>query len=146
MGLENGLVVIPKTEKGKDFLESFYPSSLIDEAEWKENPWNKEWDFTYWRKCWNIRSKFLQEFHDKYDEDKQEIVFTLKDIPRIILTLKYFLKAKNWEVDGNSIWEWHEGLPQIAEAIHYLWVLLDHGYERERITDEDIEIYFYDSY
>ena len=146
MGLENGIVVIPTTSRGKDFLESFYSPELIDDAEWKENPWNVEWDFSYWRKCWNIRSKFLQEFNDKYDEDNQEIIFTLKDIPRLIKVLKYFLNSRNWEADGNSIWEWHQCLPGIADAIHYLYVLWDKGYDDERIEDIDITIYFYDSY
>ena len=146
MGLDNGIIIIPKTERGKDFLESFYSPELMEEAEWKENPWNKEWDFSYWRKCYNIRNKFLQEFSDKYDKEKQEINFNFNDIPHIIKVLKYFLKENNWEKDGCSIWEWHQRIIGIAETIHYFYVLFEDGIYRERITEEDIEIFFYNSY
>lgn len=144
MGLENGIVIIPKTEKGKDFLESFYSLSLIGKAKWKKNPWNKEWDFTYWQRCDNIRHKFLQEFSNKYDEDNQEIIFTFEDISKLLEVLDYFLDSRNWYADGDPLCKWHQCLPDIATTIHYFWVLIEKGICDERITEEDIEIFFYD--
>lgn len=145
MGLENGIVVVPKTDKGRDFLITYYPSTTMAETINHENPWKEECEFVYWRKCFNIRNKFVQEFRNEYDEEKQEIKFSYTDIPRIMRILKYFLEEDNWEENGYSIWAWHERIIGIAEAIHYFYVLLE-GIYSEKICSKDIEIYFYDSY
>ena len=88
MRLNNSFKVIAKTEKGKDFLKSFFPPDM-------EDIYSGGWELTYFRKCWNIRNRFIERFN--YDYDKQEIVFILKDIPKIIKTFKYFLNERNWK-------------------------------------------------
>lgn len=140
MGLDNGIVIRPKTEKGRSYLERNFPG----------NRDGGKYDFGYWRKCWNIREKFIDDFN--YDKEEQVIVFEIKDIPAIIETLKYFLNENNWVYDGHtsSIFNWYEEIPSIAIAINDLYRFVDYideGADNEDdVTDEDFEIYFYDSY
>ena len=143
MGLDNGLRIKGKTIKGKNFLNQ-YCKEIKDE-------YDPNWyDLGYWRKCWNIRQRFLDVFKDRYNEDEQEIKFKISDIPIIVNdVLKYFLDENNWNYNNSysQIFDWYEELPSIANAIHNLLFLIE-DIERaeDPITDEDIEISFYDSY
>lgn len=139
MGLDNGIVIRGKTEKGTNYLKNNF-SSCYDKY--------IGFEFGYWRKCWNIRRKFIDDFG--YDTERQEIKFELDDIPLIIETLKYFLNEDNWEYGEcySQIFSWIEELPSIANAMQNLWRFydnLDIDPDNE-LTDEDFEIYFYDSY
>lgn len=141
MGLDNGIRIEPKTEKGKNYLKNHF--------HYLEDSYG-DYEFGYWRKCWNIREKFLDDFI--YDRDQQEIEFKLNDIPAIINTLKYFLNEDNWEYEGKTSWifNWYEEVASIANAIRNLYLFYDYVDEgadnEDDVTDEDFEIYFYDSY
>ena len=142
MGLDNGITIRARTEKGKDYLEKYF----INNSRYSID----EYEFGYWRKCWNIRQKFIDDFG--YDEEKQLIIFELDDIPAILNTLKYFLNEDNWEYNGNHsvIFNWYEEVASIANAINDLYTFyanIDVGENNENdVTDEDFEIFFYDSY
>ena len=134
IGLDNGIIIKGKNKKGQEFIKS------------RENSWN-EYELGYWRKCWNIRSKFIDDF--KYNKDEQKIKFSLKDIDKIIDTLAYFLVKDNWEYEGqtSTVFSWEEEIPSIAQAIKNLYDLKEEIYYMdEKITDADIDFYFYDSY
>ena len=134
IGLDNGIIIKGKNKKGQEFIKS------------RENSWN-EYELGYWRKCWNIRSKFIDDF--KYNKEKQIIHFSLEDIDKIIDTLAYFLVKDNWEYEGqtSTVFSWEEEIPSIAQAIKNLYDLKEEIYYMdEKITDADIDFYFYDSY
>ena len=136
MGLDNGIIIRGKTEKGTNYLVNNF-SNCYDK-------YIECFEFGYWRKCWNIREKFIDDFG--YDTERQEIKFELDDIPLIVETLKYFLNEDNWEYGDcySQVFSWIEELPSIANAIQDLWRFYD-NLDNE-LTDEDFEIYFYDSY
>ena len=142
MGLDNGIIIKPRTEKGRRFLENHF-HHLKDDI-------FCGYEFGYWRKCWNIREKFIDDF--KYDKEDCEIKFELDDIPAIIDTLKYFLDEDNWEYDGSTslVFNWYEEIASIAKTIRDLYLFYDYidaGADNEDdVTDEDFDIYFYDSY
>ena len=145
MGLDNGIIIRARTEKGKDYLERYF-IKLKNDSSYSID----EYRFGYWRKCWNIRQKFIDDFG--YDKEKQCIIFELDDIPAIINTLKYFLDENNWVYNGNhsAIFNWYEEVASIANAINNLYRFydsIDVGADNEDdVTDEDFKIYFYDSY
>ena len=108
MGLDNGVVIKHKSLKGYDFLKDNF-KYLCDED------YTGDFEFGYWRNCWNIRHRFFEVFSDKYDEDTQRINFKIIDIPVIIDgVLKYFLNEDNWDDNRH---EWWEILPSIASSI-----------------------------
>jgi len=142
MGLDNGIIITDKTKKGEDFLKRHFSDNY--------SPYLSEYEFGYWRKCWNIREKFLDDFN--IDKNEQLIHFKISDIPSIINTLKYFLDENNWEYNGRTslVFNWYEEIASIANAIRDLYLFydyIDEGADNEDdVTDEDFEIYFYDSY
>lgn len=144
MGLDNGITIKPKTKKGEEYLERYF-HTLKDKYSNKT-----EYEFGYWRRCRNIRAKFIDDFN--YDKEKQKIKFKIEDIPQIIETLKYFLNEDNWEYNGytSQIFIWIEEVASIANAMHDLYLFYEHideGADNEDdVTDEDFEIYFYNSY
>ena len=144
MGLDNGLMIKPKTIKGEKYLERYFHTlkdKYSDET---------EYEFGYWRKCWNIRAKFFDDFD--YDEIDGAIYFKIEDIPQIINTLKYFLNEDNWEYDGNisQVFDWITEVASIANTMRDLYLFyeyIDEGADNEDdVSDEDFTIYFYDSY
>ena len=142
MGLDNGIIIKGKNEFAKSYLEEHF--SYLKE-------YSDAYEFGYWRKCYNIRKRFIDTFN--YDYEKGEIRFTIKDIPKIIEVLKYFLNEDNWIMgnafnNGSCVFGWVEELPSIASAIRDLAFFYNDGYYGDEIelTDEDFEIYFYDSY
>ena len=59
--------------------------------------------------------------------------------------MTYFLTKKNWLRDGSSIWTWEQQLHNTADIIYLITEFME-DIEDEGITDDDIEIHFYDSY
>jgi hypothetical protein len=139
MGLDNGIIIEPKTKKGMDYLARF---DYLKE--------DNGYEYGYWRKCWNIRQKFIDDFN--YNRKKCKIVFKIKDIPAIINTLEYFLDKEHWEYNGRTslIFNWYEEVASIANAIKNLYLFYDDIDEsadnEDDVTDKDFHIYFYDSY
>lgn len=142
MGLDNGIIIKGRTEKGRRFLENHF--------HYLQDNIFAGYEFGYWRKCWNIREKFIDDF--KYDKENCEIKFELDDIPAIIDTLKYFLNEDNWDYNDSTslVFNWYEEIASIANAIRNLYFFYDYidvGADNEDdVTDEDFDIYFYDSY
>lgn len=142
MGLDNGIIIKGRTKKGRQFLERHF--------HYLQDNIVVGYEFGYWRKCWNIREKFIDDF--KYDKENCEIKFELDDIPAIIDTLKYFLNEDNWDYNGSTslVFNWYEEIASIANAIRNLYLFYDYidvGADNEDdVTDEDFDIYFYDSY
>lgn len=144
MGLDNGLIMKKKTQKGENFLK-IYCSRL------EETYAPGCFEFGYWRKCWNIRQRFLDVFKDKYNNDDYAIYLTIEDIPVIVeKVLKFFLDENNWEYDGHTsqVFTWYEELPSIAQSIRNLMEFYEdwRADDELKINNEDIEFYFYDSY
>lgn len=136
MGLDNGLIIKPKTDKGAEYLSENF--------DYLKNKYSSdiEYEFFYARKCWNIRYRFF-EYNLGYDADHRylkiaDLVSVVNDV------LKYFLNEDNWD-RSESIWDWEVQVPHIAEAIKNLRFLIK-DVEYGDISDEDLEIYFYDSY
>ena len=142
MGLDNGIIIKPKTEKGFDFLNKYYH----EEINKSYSP--GEYEIVYWRKCWNLRGRMLEVFRDNpSDNDGYKTSLSIVDLKKVVeLVLKYFLNEKNWNNEyGQSIWEWKTMLRNIADEIFEIRRFLDNVKE-EGIQEEDLEIYFYDSY
>lgn len=138
IGLDNGLIIKPKTTDGASFLAENFPGL-------KEHYSSEEkYKFGYWRKCWNLRARFFEYFPPEYSES-YHIYLTIGDLIVVIeKVLKYFLDENNWD-RADSIWEWEIQLPHIAETIRDLRFFLQ-DIKDEGLGNEDFEIYFYDSY
>ena len=142
MGLDNGIIIRANTKKGYSYLKRHF-------IYLQETSNNFSYEFGYWRKCWNIREKFITDF--KYDKENYLITFKISDIPAIIDALKCFLNEENWEYNGRTslVFNWYEELPSIANAIRNLYLFydyIDEDDDEDDVTDEDFDIYFYDSY
>ena len=142
MGLDNGLIIRAKNAKGDEFLRNMGV---------KEEDLNSgKYEFGYWRKCYNIRRAVLDEFANKgYDGEGGYLDLKISDLYKFRSVMKHFLIENNW-VHGNSftdgsIWEWSTMLPSIGETIRLIDLFYDE-LQYSDITDEDLEIYFYDSY
>lgn len=133
-------MMIGKTVRGKKFLNEWFKHN-----EYEYDP--DKYEFLYFRKCWNIRERFIEVFRDKYDSEKCQINLTIPDIYTVVeKVLKYFLIEENWYRDNSgSMWEWHQELRTIALGIQDLREFMEYA-DEYLITDDDIEIYFYDSY
>lgn len=148
IGLDNGIIIKPKTEKGTNFLETYFKENK--EAYYTE----PTYEFAYFRKCWNIRARFF-EIYSKLkstiaNEDDYHFYFAIEDIPTLVeKVFKYFLIEENWEYDGacSQVFSWEVELRALAEAIRDLRLFYEYATDPEDgITDADIECYFYDSY
>ena len=132
---------------GKKFLKE-YCKSLNDE-------YSPQWyDFGYWRKCWNVKHRFLHVFDDKgYDGQGGSFNLTIAELDDVVEhVLKYFLNEDNWDDDLGSIWEWHIEVVALAEQIYNIRNFLEDlainngDPDNSFIDDNDFEIEFYDSY
>lgn len=131
MGLDNSIEV--KRTAFSTNLKELQPYALS----WDEK---KEFDFefAYWRKCWNVRAAILNCLEDPVDNYNEPL--SVSDIDRIIEALKGFNK-NNWEDMGSSIWTWQEQKPWLKEAIKNLKRL-----EELMIKYPELEVVFVDSY
>lgn len=149
MGLDNGLRIMPKTLKASRFLEKNFNSL---KNEYTANTY----EFGYWRKCWNIRSAILNTFVDKeYNGEGGDIDLTISDLVTFRDVMKYFLIEEHWHQGdhGGSIWTWEQAIRGIADTIYWITEFLQYVEDGsdddefyEDFTDEDFDIYFYDSY
>ena len=147
MGLDNGLMIKAKTLDASRYLEANFED--LRDRFCSDGP---AYEFWYGRKDWNVRAKFLSVFHDKeYDGSGGDIYLTIADLVQVREIFKYFLDEKHWYEDrdrafgSGSIWTWEQSLRSTAEAIYNITRFLEDVYDEE-FTDEDFEIWFYDSY
>jgi len=142
MGLDNGLMIQGKTAAGRRMLKDNF-NHLKDEY----SDGTVEYEFIYWRKCWNMRNR-MEEFGLLDDADNKTL--TIENLVTVVEdVLKYFLNEDNW-VHGNSfsngsIWNWTTMIATIAQEIHDIREFIE-DVEANELTDEDFKIYFYDSY
>ena len=147
MGLDNGVTIKGKTEKGEKFLKKYFKHA-------EEDYLPGYYEFGYWRKCWNIRARFFEYLPNSGEEDELYYYFSIEDIPTIVdKVLKYFLDEDHWEYNDchSQIFTWAEELPSVACAIKDLRDFYELCTSEEEddigeVTDTDFEIYFYDSY
>ena len=140
MGLDSGITIKGKTSAGKLFLEQIFESNY--------DKYHDNYDFGYWRKCWNIRERFYDVFKNRItDHNNCNLELSIEDL----LTFKndvliYFLNPDNWVYNEKSsqIFSWEEELTSISKSICDIYYFL--GDLEENFTDEDFEIEFYDSY
>lgn len=97
-----------------------------------------DFEFAYWRKCWNVRAAILNCL-DK-EVNNYSMPLSVAEIDRIIEALKGFNK-KNWEDMGSSIWTWQEQKPWLKKAIKNLEQL-------KKLMEKypELEVVFVDSY
>ena len=145
MGLDNYIYARGKNQKGVEFLERYFNHLKDDYFE------DDRYEFSYMRKNWGIRNEIIRNiFHGEHDWAHDEdwdghYVFKIAEIEKFVEIFAYFLNEEHWNDDANSIWAWHEGIPSIARTIADLR-FLEEDTEEEGITDEDIELFFIDSY
>ena len=130
MGLDNGIVVKKSRLADKIFKDEkrFYYFTIA-----------QEYEITYWRKCWNIRTAVRDITGVFFDNDAQ-IALSIDDITKLIKYLKN-LNKDNWEDGGYSIWTWEEYKDKIKQDIKNLKYLL-----RYMKKYPELEVWFYDSY
>lgn len=164
MGLDNGIIMILKTEAAReaytDFAErcdmevnSFFSTPFVEAAMPISADAPYEVEICYWRKFWGFRND-CEYFHDndKYFLSEEY------EIEDIIDTLSRFMYEPNWEEsEGNQVWGYFEYLPVVAESLvnlHKLRALVSYFEKTDLIMstsadeaeDADVVIYTYDSY
>lgn len=140
MGLDNGFEIRGKSFDGDQFLDEFgqnHPNFVKDYGA------RKIYELAYWRKCYNVRHKMFDSFPQF--EDSYGGTIKISELPKLKGVMTYFLTKKNWHRDGDSIWTWEQQLQNTAQIIYLITELIE-DIKDEGITDDDIEIEFYDSY
>ena len=134
MGLDNGICV-----KRNEY------SNSIKGLKGFTQDWDKDkkydFEFCYWRKCWNVRNDIFNIVAPEINNDS-ETVLTIEDIAKIIKLLKSYNK-KTWDCDSwnGSIWTWSEYKAMNRIHIKNLYKLI-----RLMKRCPKLEVYFYDSY
>ena len=152
MGLDNGILIRAKSDLAKDFLAIHFSKDDYDKYE-------DAYEIAYWRKCHNIRDAFIEDAYIEdnspdggyhYNRKMQNIVYRMEDIPNILDVLKPFLDEEYWNRHSESMWEWYQIVPGIAEAISILTRLYknycDIVKETGKLSEDDFCLEFYDSY
>lgn len=137
MGLDNGICVRRHCEGFERNYKNFFARFDTDSA----RKYDYDPDICYWRKCWNIRSKFMLAL--PHFEDCGQSPMSREDVAAAIEILSSFTED-SWNMDydeGLVIWEWEEAQPWLCEQTAALSVLYD-----LMESDSTIEAYFYDSY
>ena len=132
MGLDNGICVMraKETKKIEHKLGKF------------SDDYSYDFDFAYWRKCWNVRELILNVLGGEKDYCTDYVV-SLEDLKIIIKILKSFNKY-NWNLAYNNnytIWSWKTYKSANKKHIRQLKYL----YKLKKKYPWII-IYFYDSY
>jgi len=140
MGLDNGIMMKGKTKEGKKFLKKYF-------SEWLDKYYTTEkeeiYEVTYWRKYWNLRNLM---FDNNFGVNEDHYILKIADLPVIVeKVIKPFLNEDYWNENDNSIWDWDEAIRNLGNNIFNLRYLM-RMVEQKKITDNDIEIWFYDSY
>lgn len=141
MGLDIGITIKGKTEKGKAFLDDYARINGVEKEICGDG-----YEFGYWRKAWNIRARVYDVFKPKdYNDCSMFLSFEqLNTFENEVL--RFFLDEKNWKYDDKySLFSWVETLPSIAVSIQNIYCFLESVAEY-KLNNEDFEIYFYDSY
>lgn len=96
-------------------------------------------ELCYWRKCWNIRSCFINNIKENLDD--YYYLITIDNLPNIIKDLECLLNENEWLKNGASIWSYKEYANILFIDILNLKILYKYMSE-----NPDVYAYFYDSY
>lgn len=134
MGLDNGICV-KNTEKSRALHEKL---NKFSDSDYTER--GSDYDFAYWRKCWNVREDILQLVRE-YD-DEFSYTLAVEDVEKIIGILSNY-NFQNWKCGGflGSIWTWRDHKKINSRHIRQLKYLV-----RLMKRYPELEVYFYDSY
>lgn len=140
MGLENGIVVIPKSKRAKEFCEDFFSryKELIDFEEYK-------YEICYWRKYWSLNNEILEYLDKKFDLEETKFNLTLKDLKGIVDILKRDISYDYYENNVRCLWEYPVYARNLGNNIFELSNLIDE-LENEKYEENDIKIYYYNSF
>ena len=130
MGLDNGITIYKKNLNSSIILnESFIPLDC---------------EICYWRKCWGIRDDIIDYLHNthKIQEELYEYELTLADLQAIYNILLSWYNKKKWNESGRSIWDWKT----IKEQLRYDCNRLAYLIAKKEVYEDDLPVYFYDSY
>ena len=78
-------------------------------------------------------------------EDGNGGILNIADLYTIKQIMISFLSKRKWNENGGSIWSWEQSLSNTAKIIYLVTELIE-DINNVGITDDDIEIEFYDSY
>lgn len=133
MGLDNGIVL-----RRKDRQKIELPSFVKDM--WESIDTDGAVELAYWRKCWGIRDRIINLFGGENDNGHYNI--DANKLLEIIKILNKFLHKEYWDEYADSIWEYDEHIERSVEILINLswlsWYMLK--------EQDNIEVYFYDSY
>lgn len=134
MGLDNGICV-----KRNDYSNKIKALKHFQDSYDKESKY--DFDFCYWRKCWNVREDIFNAISAETDS-QYRFNLDIYDIKEIIKVLKSY-KEKTWIYGGweGSIWEWSEHKKINRRHIRNLKRLVSLMKKHP-----ELEVYFYDSY
>lgn len=149
MGLDNGIVVRTKEQsevfgwiQKTVFGASAEPTLVNDESGYKY-----EYDITYWRKCYGIRSFIFSVYRRNHPDDKTDGRYsynlTTDDIKDIQWFLHHCVMSEQYYDDQtNSIWEYKDLRPILEQQVRSLEVLIQEIAKQ----GNNIKVIFYDSY
>ena len=130
MGLDNS-ILIKRTTASPKALATF------------DQGWTKQYNYdlevAYWRKCWNVRSIILSTIN-ACTSNNSEFALNREILGRIIKELSRFNQI-NYEDRGYTDWDWRDFRKfhrRNLRALKKLYTMMG--------KDEDMKIYFYDSY
>lgn len=120
-------------------------SNKIKELNKFEEGWDKEheydFEFCYWRKCWNVRSDIMSLTSAPYNGEGGCFDITEDELDEILKLLKSYNKEVWDESSYGSIWSWEEHKKINSKHIKNLKKLI-----KLKKKYPELEVYFVDSY
>jgi hypothetical protein len=130
MGLDNGIIVNKTGVEAVDVKLGKLASYIFP---------NGDYEFAYWRKCWNVRYIIFEVLQRGEDNGVVPDV-TRDEVVKIIQCLKRINRYNFYDGPG-CVWNWHEFKLIKRHSIARLKKLA-----RMMKRHPEIEVYFYDSY
>lgn len=136
MGLENGIIVIPKSIRAKRFCKEFF-------SNYKEEAYRYE--ICYWRKYWSLNNEILECLGKKFDLEETKFNLTLENLKGIVDILKRDISYDYYENNVRCLWEYPIYARNLGNNIFELSNLIDE-LENEEYEENDIKIYYYNAF
>lgn len=138
MGLDNGIILSCPDKYNTEIL-----NTILD-----IEPYIKNKEVCYWRKCQGLRNDILTYLKFVYPdrEDYYTLYLSSIDIFNIRQIIMSWQDKKKWNLEGNSIWSYKDIKKKLRNDVERLTFILG---MLETIDKEEInnfKIYFYDSY
>ena len=139
MGLENGIVVIPKSKRAKEFCEDAF-------EDYREDDPIEKYEICYWRKYWSLNDEILEYLHKNYSLKENRFYLTLKDLSAIMNILKRNISYDYYKDNVRCLWEYPAYARNLGDNIFELSRLIDELEYEEYDEEEEIKIYYYNSF